>query len=70
MSAVVDKTADCALARMQWWDHVFAVASNLAAAGFAMAGHMSLLLAAVFMPASAFVSLALVALGMRACLCG
>jgi Cu2+-exporting ATPase len=52
-------------ARTQRWVLGFAIAYNLAAVGFAVAGHMSPLLAAGLMPASALVSLAIVGLGMR-----
>ncbi|MDD2764383.1 MAG: heavy metal translocating P-type ATPase metal-binding domain-containing protein [Opitutaceae bacterium] len=62
--------ADRVRSRTQRWILAFAVAYNLAAVGFAAAGHMSPLLAAVLMPASALVSLAIVALGMRSCLRG
>jgi Cu2+-exporting ATPase len=43
----------------------FAVAYNLIAVGFAAAGHMNPLLAALLMPASALISLAIVGIGMR-----
>jgi Cu2+-exporting ATPase len=59
---------DRARACTQRWIIAFAIAYNVAAVGFAIAGRMSPLLAAVLMPASALVSLALVALGMRSCL--
>jgi len=52
-------------ARTQRWVLGFAIAYNLAAVGFAVAGHMSPLLAAGLMPASALISLAIVGLGMR-----
>ena len=52
-------------ARTQRWIIAFAVAYNLAAVGCATAGLMSPLLAAVLMPASALVSLAIVGIGMR-----
>jgi Cu2+-exporting ATPase len=54
--------------RTQRWILAFAVAYNVAAVGCAAAGLMSPLLAAVLMPASALVSLAIVVAGMRSCL--
>jgi Cu2+-exporting ATPase len=57
-------------ARTQRWILAFAIAYNLAAVGCAAAGLMSPLLAAVLMPASALISLAIVGIGMRACLRG
>jgi Cu2+-exporting ATPase len=44
---------------------VFSIAYNLLAVGLAASGHMNPLLAAIFMPVSSLVTLALVALGMR-----
>ena len=52
-------------ARTQRWVLGFAVAYNLTAVGLAAAGHMNPLLAAVLMPASALISLAIVGIGMR-----
>ena len=52
-------------ARTQRWVIGFAISYNLMAVGLAAAGHMSPLLAAGLMPASALVSLAIVGLGMR-----
>jgi Cu2+-exporting ATPase len=52
-------------ARTQRWVLGFAVAYNLIAVGFAAAGHMNPLLAALLMPASALISLAIVGIGMR-----
>jgi Cu2+-exporting ATPase len=43
----------------------FAVAYNLIAVGLAAAGHINPLLAALLMPASALISLAIVGIGMR-----
>jgi Cu2+-exporting ATPase len=57
-------------ARTQRWIFAFAITYNLAAVGCAAGGLMSPLLAAVVMPASALVSLAIVAVGMRSCLRG
>jgi Cu2+-exporting ATPase len=57
-------------ARTQRWILAFAIAYNLAAVGCAAAGLMSPLLAAVLMPASALISLAIVGIGMRPCLRG
>jgi Cu2+-exporting ATPase len=58
---------DAIRARTQRWVIGFAAAYNLSAVGVALTGRMSPLLAAVLMPASALASLAIVALGMRAC---
>jgi Cu2+-exporting ATPase len=43
----------------------FSVAYNAVAVGFAVTGHMNPLLAAILMPVSSLLSLAIVALGMR-----
>jgi len=51
--------------RTQAWLLAFSVAYNLLAVGLAVAGRMSPLLAAVLMPASSLVTLAIVAGGMR-----
>jgi Cu2+-exporting ATPase len=51
--------------RTQAWLLVFSVAYNLVAVGLAVAGRMSPLLAAVLMPVSSLVTLAIVAGGMR-----
>jgi len=51
--------------RTQAWLLVFSVAYNLLAVGLAVAGRMSPLLAAVLMPVSSLVTLAIVAGGMR-----
>jgi Cu2+-exporting ATPase len=51
--------------RTQRWVLGFAIAYNVAAVGFAVAGRMSPLLAAGLMPASALVSLGIVGIGMR-----
>ena len=56
---------DRARARTQRWILGFALAYNLAAVGFAAAAAVNPLVAAVLMPASALVSLAIVGLGMR-----
>ncbi len=56
---------DAIRARTQRRVIAFAIAYNLAAVGVALTGQMSPLLAAVLMPASALVSLAIVGLGMR-----
>jgi Cu2+-exporting ATPase len=53
-------------ARVQACIVVFSVAYNLAACGFALAGLINPLVAAVIMPASSLASLAIVTLGMRA----
>jgi len=44
---------------------VFSVAYNAVAVGFAVTGHMSPLLAAILMPVSSLLSLAIVGAGMR-----
>jgi len=49
----------------QRWVLGFAVAYNLIAVGLAAAGHINPLLAALLMPASALISLAIVGIGMR-----
>ena len=51
--------------RTQAWLLVFSVAYNLLAVGLAAAGHMSPLLAAVLMPVSSLLTLAIVGAGMR-----
>lgn len=51
--------------RTQGWLLVFSVAYNLVAVGLAVAGRMSPLLAAVLMPVSSLLTLAIVAGGMR-----
>jgi Cu2+-exporting ATPase len=51
--------------RTQQWLLVFSVSYNLLAVGLAAAGHMSPLLAAILMPLSSLISLAIVAAGMR-----
>ncbi len=51
--------------RTQRWLLAFSVAYNLLAVGLAVAGRMSPLLAAILMPASSLVTLAIVAGGMR-----
>ena len=48
----------------QRWVLGFAVAYNLIAVGLAAAGHINPLLAALLMPASALISLAIVGFGM------
>ena len=54
-----------ARARTQAWILAFAVAYNAAAVGFAAAGRVNPLVAAVLMPASALLTLAITGLGMR-----
>ena len=51
--------------RTQTWLLVFSVAYNLLAVGLAASGHMSPLLAAVLMPVSSLVTLAIVGAGLR-----
>lgn len=51
--------------RTQAWLLVFSVAYNALAVGLAAAGHMSPLLAAILMPVSSLLTLAIVLLGMR-----
>ena len=51
--------------RTQAWLLVFSIAYNLIAVGLAVAGHMSPLIAAILMPVSSLLSLAIVAGGMR-----
>jgi len=51
--------------RTQTWLLVFSVAYNLLAVGLAAAGHMSPLVAAILMPVSSLLSLAIVGAGMR-----
>ncbi len=51
--------------RTQAWLLVFSVAYNLVAVGLAVAGRMSPLLAAILMPVSSLITLAIVAGGMR-----
>lgn len=51
--------------RTQLWLLVFSVSYNALAVGLAVSGHMSPLLAAVLMPFSSLLSLALVGAGMR-----
>lgn len=51
--------------RTQMWLLVFSVAYNLVAVGLAVAGRMSPLLAAILMPVSSLLTLAIVAGGMR-----
>ena len=51
--------------RTQGWLLVFSVAYNLVAVGLAAAGHMSPLLAAILMPVSSLITLAIVAGGMK-----
>ena len=51
--------------RTQAWLLVFSVAYNLVAVGLAVAGRMSPLLAAILMPVSSLLTLAIVAAGMR-----
>ena len=51
--------------RTQSWLLVFSVAYNLVAVGLAAAGHMSPLLAAILMPVSSLITLAIVAGGMK-----
>jgi P-type Cu2+ transporter len=61
---------DRARARTQRWILAFAFAYNAAAVGFAAAGLVNPLVAAVLMPASSLASLAIVGLGMRGSLRG
>ena len=58
-------SVNAARRRTQAWLLTFSVAYNTLAVGLAVAGHMSPLLAAVLMPASSLLSLAIVAGGMR-----
>ncbi len=51
--------------RTQAWLLVFSIAYNLVAVGLAAAGHMSPLLAAILMPVSSLLSLAIVGAGLR-----
>jgi Cu2+-exporting ATPase len=51
--------------RTQFWLLVFSVSYNALAVGLAACGHMSPLLAAILMPASSLVTLAIVGLGLR-----
>jgi Cu2+-exporting ATPase len=51
--------------RTQTWLLVFSIAYNLVAVGLAAAGHMSPLVAAILMPVSSLLSLAIVGAGMR-----
>ena len=51
--------------RTQVWLLVFSIAYNLVAVGLAAAGHMSPLIAAVLMPVSSLLSLAIVGAGLR-----
>ncbi len=51
--------------RTQAWLLVFSIAYNALAVGLAVAGHMNPLLAAILMPVSSLLSLALVGLGMK-----
>ena len=51
--------------RTQAWLLTFSIAYNLVAVGLAVAGRMSPLLAAVLMPVSSLLTLAIVAGGMR-----
>ena len=51
--------------RTQRWLLVFSIAYNLIAVGLAVAGHMSPLVAAILMPVSSLVSIAIVGAGMR-----
>lgn len=51
--------------RTQWVILTFSVSYNIVAVGLAVAGHMNPLLAAVLMPASSLITLALVTGGMR-----
>jgi Cu2+-exporting ATPase len=53
------------LVRTQTWILAFAVAYNAAAVGFAVAGRINPLIAAILMPASALVTLGIVGWGMR-----
>ena len=51
--------------RTQGWLLVFSIAYNLVAVGLAAAGHMSPLIAAILMPVSSLLSLAIVGAGLR-----
>jgi len=51
--------------RTQGWLLVFSITYNLVAVGLAAAGHMSPLIAAILMPVSSLLSLAIVAAGLR-----
>ncbi len=51
--------------RTQWWLLVFSVAYNAVAVGLAATGHMNPLIAAILMPVSSLLSLAIVMGGMR-----
>ncbi len=51
--------------RTQWWLLVFSIAYNVIAVGLAATGHMNPLIAAIMMPVSSLLSLAIVIGGMR-----